>query len=170
MKGMLNQIKYEAQYNNKLFLVIWVVLTAPMIRKIIYGYIIINCAAFIKFVVIISKKKNLNLNKTLDNIILKWVIVFQNSKTWNERFDVALVIILGYFIILCTPFSLKSIQFSIVLYNEIKISIFLLKKIKIIDSVKRIWKREFFVKNFNAEKIYILNVGISVTPHSNSNV
>jgi hypothetical protein len=160
MKNFYEYIKDNFRLNNPILLFLFILIFAPIIKKILILHILIYFMCWLNLFKIFILKK-IKKNFFLDKIALKLIIVYNINKTWKEKLDIFFIILFGYLIIFIFSCSLKSIIISINIYNVIKWNLIINKKIPILLIIKTIFK-EFNIEINNIEEITFLNIKIKI--------
>jgi hypothetical protein len=161
MKKIYKNIKKNFRINNKFLLLIFIIMSAPIIKKILLIHIFIYLLSWIKFLKIFILKKA-NKTRFLDKIVLKLIVIYNINKTWKEKTDLIFIVTFGYLIIFFTKCSLKSILISIELYNSIKFNLITKEKNIYLEIFKTVFK-EFIIKIENIEQITIFKRNITIS-------
>ena len=82
-----------------------------------------------------------------------------SKKSFHEKLDLAVYMFINYLMIIFSPFSVKSIKFSIEIETAIRIFIYTRKNV-----FKELFEKEFLLSEVSQSKVIILNREIIINP------
>lgn len=133
-------------------------------KKVLIISIAIYFLALIKLIKIFLKKKELFGEKLIDNIAIKIILFWNKKKTYKERIDFFILILLGYILVFFFNCSLKSVILVITLYNIIKYSIISERKLEtFLRLIKKKLREEFFISTSHLQKVIFLGLEIKIS-------
>lgn len=137
----------------------WIIIISPIVKKGYRFYLILNLLSFLKFFKILFYSKTIDTSKVLDCIILKLALAFISKKSFHEKLDLAVYMLINYIMIVFSPFSVKSIKFSIEIETAIRIYLYSGKNV-----FKELFEKEFLLSEVSQSKVIIFNREIIINP------
>lgn len=139
MKELYGTIKNYFNRNNKIFLLIWILLIAKIMRYVVMMYVLLYIFGIIFFYYIFI------INKTIiDRCIIKLLICFKktnNEKKKKNNFFNIFWLYNGFL----NSYSIKSILMSIEFYENLKLSFLIYDKRLWLERSKEIITKEFLI-------------------------
>lgn len=168
MRNLIKELKVLLDKNKNFTLFIWILVSAPLIKKFLIIYLFINILASLKFLKIyfLGKKSILKTSKLIDCTIIKWLLVINSCNSFHQKLDNFFLILLGYLIILIFPVSLKSLILSIKIFNQIKFNYLIKNNLFFFDIIETTIVNDLYIKT-NLEELTFRKKKFKILSHSN---
>jgi hypothetical protein len=136
-----------------LYKFIFLILIAVITKKVLICYILVNVLSLFRFLYVIIFSRKMYTTNPLDCTIIKIVLFISKTSNMYEKADAAVYVLLSYLIIFFFPFSIKSLNISKTILNNILYEVHIEDKKSIKNIIKKSIESEFLIKK------YAINVG-----------